>query len=128
MNPIYVQLTEDLLISSLANGGDREYPLTPKRFYGLGLGAVVQKTCINLSALSTNAQVRLVSEWSLDGVNWNPGQTILANKNTNGDAVGELTTAAEQVPFQRVKAIISAETGSAMETAVISSWQYNRYV
>lgn len=124
---VYVNCVENHDVSSKANGTLREYVVTPKRYWGLGLGATVFKAMLRIDQIDANTQVSVKLQWSIDGVNWQPGQVLISNKTVVGPYVGESTTAEEQIPYVRLLVAIQQETPSSQVDATVSVWTYARY-
>ena len=125
---VYVNCDENLDISSKANGTPRDYVVTPRRHWGLGLGATAFKALLRVDQIDTNTKVELKLQWSVDGAVWQTGQTLIASRTTVGPAVGESTVPAEQVPFVRFLVTIEQESSPTSQVdATISVWAYARY-
>lgn len=124
---IYVNCCEDKDISSKANGAAREYIITPKRYWGLGLGATGFKAMLRIDQIDTATKVSVLLQWSIDGVNWQSGQSLITDKNATGPYVGESTVALEQVPYLRLIASIAQDSPTSQVDATISVWTYARF-
>ena len=97
------------------------------RYWALGLGATELKACLNIGEVEANTKVSVVLEWSLDGVNWNPGETLITDVTAMGDYVASSSVASQQTPFQRLAIEVKENTASAEVFATVSLWTYVRY-
>ena len=126
---IYLNLVEDFLIESNANGSLRTIVLTPKRMWGLGLNLADFTTMLRIANLTTNGGVTVKWQYSFDGINWKVSSTdAVAQKTANGDYASAFTGAADMLPFVRLSVEIKDTTAGALQmTAEIGVWAYYKY-
>lgn len=74
----------------------------------------------SMSSVGTNCKASLVMEWTLDGINWSPGETLVNGATVAGTNFG--TTANQFAPRSRLNLKIEATTGSAQVHATCEVW------
>jgi len=120
----YLHLRDDYEISSKAGGALQRVILTPREQWNAAMGATTFLGALHIGSLDPNCGIAVKVEFSFDGVNWLPGQVIIAEKIAAGYYAGEHTITVEQFPWRRVVAEIRDTTAAAQVYAVVSAWQY----
>ena len=127
-NANYVQYVDDELFSANGDGTARKTILTPKSAWALGLGIKQFLAGLDVTELSTNAGVTVRWEWSLDGVKWNTGSTLVTEKTAMGQYTGPQTTTAELAAYSRIVVEVRDTVGTTQATARLSAWGLYWYV
>jgi hypothetical protein len=125
---VYVGVAEDLQVESLALGGVRKYVVTPKKYWGLPMASTQFMAGLRLGEISSNGGVTVKYQWSLDGVVWKTGATLIPEKTQSDDYTGDHVVGSEKTPFGRLLVEVRDTTSTAQVTAEISVYQYVRYL
>lgn len=124
---VYLNFCDDLFVTSLGTGAVQKYLITPKKFFGLGLNLAEFVAGLRISDLSASGGVTLKWQWSLDGVIWSDGSTVMSEKTAKGDYRAVFSTTDELLPFVRVILEIRDTTVTAQKTAQVSVWGYYKF-
>lgn len=127
MKPVYINFTDGTNLLSKAGGEVRKYVVTPKKFWGLGLGLEKFMAGLSLDQIDANTGVTVRWQWSLDGCGWQDGDIIVTEKTTNGAFAGVLNNANQMTPFCRVVVEVRDTTSAGQVGANISTWGYYQY-
>lgn len=125
--PVYVVNTQDTTLASLQGGATKSVVVTPKGYWGLPMGARSIVAGLRLTNLANNAGVTLKWQWSLDGVNWNSGSTVIGEQTADGAYTGELSIATELLPYGRFVVEIRDTTSTTQVDGVASVYEYVKY-
>lgn len=120
---VYLLNCQDRTVESSDGGEARTYVITPKDYWGLGLG--MRQFIVGLrinQPKSPQFRVTLKWQWSLDGQVWVTGPTLLGNITAPGDHKGSLASQSDMLPFGRVVAEVDAASGTAQESALVTVW------
>lgn len=83
---VYVNLVEDVVVSSTATGGVRTTVLTPKQYWGMGINLAEVTGGLRIRpGFDAGVGITLKWQWSLDGKTWKPAS---ASGNRWGGAGG----------------------------------------
>ena len=125
---LYINLCEDVLFSSNANGTPQTAVLTPKKYWGLGLNLTEMVLGLRIRNLTPGGtgKVTIKWQWSLDGSTWLNSSMAAVVQTADGDTTHPFNTASQLMPWSRL--ILSVEdTGTSQITAQISAWSYCKY-
>lgn len=126
-NAVYVTNVEDLQIESLGGGGIRKYVITPRKYWALPMGSTTFLAGMRISELDLNCGITVRYQWSLDGVVWNTGATIITEKTLVGDTTGDHVVGAGKTPFGRLLVEVRDTTSAGQVTGQVSVYTYVRY-
>lgn len=127
MKPVYVNLIDDIEVISRSNGEKREYIVTPKRQWALGLGLTRFMLGLKIKGLETNGGVKAIWQMSFDGVEWEDGATIITEQTSDTTAIGTQTAVGELTPYCRIKVEVRDTTTTAEIGATLTAWAYYVY-
>lgn len=124
---VYLNFCDDLFITSLGTGAAQKYVITPKKFIALGLNLAEFVAGLRISNLDTNGGITLKWQWSLDGVIWSDGSTVMSEKTAKGDYRAVFSTNDELLPFVRLILEVRDTTAALQKTAQVSVWGYYKF-
>jgi hypothetical protein len=125
---VWVQLLEDITLTSNADGTLRYHVLTPPELQTMGLNLESFLGCMRISSIDQNCSVVLRYQYSFDGYAWlDATAPVIGSQTTAGSTTGEHSDSTEITPFLRIRAAVVATSGSVQVTARMSVWGYFRY-
>jgi hypothetical protein len=127
---VYINLCEDVLFSSNANGTAQTAVLTPKKYWGLGLNLAELVLGLRVKGLTSGGEVTVKWQWSLDGSIWMDGSPVGAPRTTDGDSPnGVFNANAEMMPWSRLVLSVRDTAGTPVnqKTAQVSAWAYYKF-
>ncbi len=123
----YIQFQDDVLLDANGDGSAKTHILTPKAYWSLGLGLNAFIACLNVTELAPNCGVTVKWQWSVDGVNWNTGATVITEKTAMGSYTGSQTSRTELTPYCRIVLEVRDTVGTVQVTARLSAWGHYWY-
>ena len=125
---VYVNLCTEQLFTSLATGVVQTYPLTPARFYGLGLNLAEFVGCMRINDINgTGATVKLIWQYSFDGATWKDGSDVIGDQTAKENYTGAISTNTQLTPYVRVALKVWQATPTVQVWAVVSVWGYYKF-
>ena len=124
---VVVNHVNEYLVSSAGAGASRTTVLTARPYLTLPFDTAEVIFGLRVGSLDINGQLLLQWQHSLDAAVWKPNtpiviRTVTSASSTPEDYIDSLTTSTQLLPFGRILASVSATSGSAQITAVISVW------
>jgi hypothetical protein len=124
---VYINLCEDVLFSSNANGTTQTTVLTPKKYWGLGLNLAELMLGLRIQNLTASGEVIVKWQWSLDGSTWMDGASTPVSRTTSGDSTALFNTTSDFMPWSRLVLSLKDTTSSSQKTAQVSAWAYFKF-
>ncbi len=123
---VWIQLLNDVTLTSDADGGQLMHVLTPPELQTMGLNLESVLGCTRITSIN-NCDLTLLYQYSFDGYAWLDASSPIISTSSAGSATGEHSDASEITPFLRIRAAVAASSGTVQVTVRLSAWGLFRY-